>query len=154
MAAVSVAKRAWKRDGLEEEYATRLNRYAPFKEVRVKPNPKGAAGDVDAACEAEGARVARHLDELGYFVVLLDERGERATSEGLADMIADAGDRGERGVAFVLGGPFGHGEEAQKRAHKLLRLSDLVLNHEVARLVIVEALYRAHAILRGEPYHH
>ena len=57
-------------------------------------------------------------------------------------MIADAGDRGERGVAFVLGGPFGHGEEAQKRAHKLLRLSDLVLNHEVARLVIVEALYR------------
>jgi 23S rRNA (pseudouridine1915-N3)-methyltransferase len=55
---------------------------------------------------------------------------------------------------FVLGGPFGHGKDVIDRANESLRLSKMVLNHQVARLVVTEALYRAHTILRGEPYHH
>ena len=149
---LSVSKSGKPAEGLERDFVARLRRYAPFTEVRVRTARK--ARDAEAACADEGQRVAAELDKLQYFNILLCERGERLTSEQLADALAGAGDRGERGVAVVLGGPFGHGAAAEQRAHLKLRLSDLVLNHQVAKLVSVEALYRSHTILRGEPYHH
>jgi len=139
-------------DGACEAYARRCARYAPFEEHRVTQNPKNVKEPATQRAH-EGARVMKTITARDY-VVLLDERGRDATSEEVADLVARIGNEGyERGV-FVIGGPFGHGDDVIARANAKLRLSKMVLNHQVARLVLTEALYRAHTILRGEPYHH
>mmetsp|Transcript_4901 Transcript_4901/g.17786 ORF Transcript_4901/g.17786 Transcript_4901/m.17786 type:complete len:89 (+) Transcript_4901:803-1069(+) len=81
------------------------------------------------------------------------DRGKEVSSEGLAELIRSAGERGVN-MAFLIGGPFGHSEAVHQRANASIRLSKMVLNHDVARIVLVEQLYRAWTILKGEPYHH
>ncbi|GJP36510.1 hypothetical protein CLOM_g21009 [Closterium sp. NIES-68] len=88
------------------------------------------------------------------WVVLLDERGRPVTSEQLAQLIAECADASHRSLTFVIGGPYGHGSQVAGRANDKIRLSSLVLNHEVALLVLAEQLYRAWTILKGEKYHH
>ena len=102
---------------------------------------------------AEGERVMKHVQP-DDFVVALDERGKDLTSEGFAALLADAGDAGKRSVVFALGGPFGHDDAVRRRADVQLRLGAMVMNHQVARIVALEQMYRAWTILRGEPYHH
>ena len=87
------------------------------------------------------------------YVILLDERGQEVTSEAVATIIAEAGDNG-RSLTFCIGGPYGHGPAVRARAQHSIRLSRLVLNHQVALVVLLEQLYRGWTILRGEPYHH
>ena len=149
---VTVSKGGGAVDRAVDEYARRCARYAPFEEKTVRQNPKNVK-DNELQRRHEGERVMRAIGPRDY-VVLMDERGRDASSEEVADLVAKIGDEGyERGV-FVLGGPFGHGKDVIERANESVRLSKMVLNHQVARLVLTEALYRAHTILRGEPYHH
>ena len=59
-----------------------------------------------------------------------------------------------RRLVFAIGGPYGHGAEVRARAHKVVALSGMVLNHELARVVLVEQLYRVSTLLWGGSYHH
>ena len=86
-------------------------------------------------------------------VVLLDERGREVTSYDVADIIARAGDDCTP-LVFIIGGPYGHGDAVRQRANDTIRLSRLVLNHQVAHVVLLEAIFRGWSILRGDPYHH
>ncbi|KAL3691731.1 hypothetical protein R1sor_005382 [Riccia sorocarpa] len=142
-------------DGVETVVTTYINkvkRYCPFEDVQVKSNPKNTS-DVTAQVEAEGERVLKAIAPRDW-VVLLDERGLDVTSEQLATMIGEAGDRGSSALVFCIGGPHGHGSQVQKRANIAIRLSSMVLNHQVATIVLMEQVYRAWTILRGEKYHH
>ena len=65
-----------------------------------------------------------------------------------------AGDISAASVTFCIGGPFGHHADVRTRADVVLSLSKCVLNHQVARIMLLEQLYRAWTITRGEPYHH
>jgi 23S rRNA (pseudouridine1915-N3)-methyltransferase len=65
-----------------------------------------------------------------------------------------AGDSRASSLIFCIGGPYGLTEEVRSRADVCIRLSDCVLNHQVARVVLLEQLYRAWTIIRREPYHH
>jgi 23S rRNA (pseudouridine1915-N3)-methyltransferase len=89
----------------------------------------------------------------GDRVVLLDERGREVSSYDVAELIARAGDDNTP-LVFCIGGPYGHGDAVRQRADDTIRLSRLVLNHQVAVVVLLEQLYRGWAILRGDPYHH
>ena len=151
-------------EALVAEWAAKVRRYAPLEEVVVRPNPSRAT-DPAAAVAAEGAKVLKLLTPSDV-VVALDERGKEATSEGIADLLACAGGAGNganaglevRGagssLVFLIGGPFGHAPAVRARADATLRLSGCVLNHTIARVLLVEQLYRGWTILRGEPYHH
>ncbi len=83
-------------------------------------------------------------------VVLLDAQGPARSSEAFAGWVEDRR-RAGRDVCFVIGGPFGTGV---RRRDELLSLGPLTLPHLVARVVLLEQLFRAHKILAGEPYHH
>lgn len=74
-------------------------------------------------------------------------------SEDVARLLAQAGDEGST-LVFCIGGPYGHSPQVRARANKVVRLSSLVLNHQVAYIVLVEQLYRGWTILSGSPYHH
>jgi 23S rRNA (pseudouridine1915-N3)-methyltransferase len=72
-------------------------------------------------------------------VVLMDERGKDLTSEKLAALVAEAGDNGHNGIVFAIGGPFGHGAAVQERADAKIKLSSMVMNHQVG-------LYKLNAV--------
>ena len=136
---------------MASEWLEKLQRYTSVLEVQIKPNPKRTV-NVDLQRQAEGEKVMKAIDSRDW-VVLLCERGRPVKSEDIAVMIGKAGDEG-RPLVFAIGGPFGHGSVVVDRADESIRLSDCVLNHSVAHVVLLEQLYRGWTILRGESYHH
>ena len=90
----------------------------------------------------------------GTYRVALDERGEQLTTADLAGRMETlAGDRGVKGVSFLIGGSDGHDEDLRAGCDLVLALSGLTLQHELALVVLLEQLYRVSTIRRGEPYH-
>jgi len=132
-----------------EEYARRISRYVRFALEEV-PEARKAAGTPRARDEEAESLLDRIED--GERVVLLDERGKEPTSVELARRVAGWLE-GARDVTLVIGGSDGHGEAVRARATETLSLSRLTLAHRLARVVLLEQLYRAFTILRGEPYH-
>ncbi|MEA2311084.1 MAG: rRNA (pseudouridine1915-N3)-methyltransferase [Solirubrobacteraceae bacterium] len=105
---------------------------------------------VDVTEVADDDAVARRIPERAY-VSLLDDRGSAYDSEAFARWIEERRQAG-RDVCFVVGGPFGTALEAEPD-HRL-SLGPMTLPHQLARVVLLEQLFRAHKILAGEPYHH
>ena len=104
---------------------------------------------VDVVEVADDAAVARRVPERAY-VSLLDDRGSAYDSEAFARWLEERRQAG-RDVCFVVGGPFG--TELERCDHRL-SLGPMTLPHQLARVVLLEQLFRAHKILAGEPYHH
>lgn len=132
-----------------DEYAKRLSRQLRFELVEVSEARKHA-GTPQAKVE-EGAALLAKLGPRER-VVVLDERGDELTSRELAGRVGRWLERGQD-VALLIGGSDGLAEEVLARADERLALSRFTLAHRLARLVLVEQLYRAMTILRGEPYH-
>lgn len=84
---------------------------------------------------------------------VLDERGKQLSSEELAQALGERMSRGEAGVAFAIGGADGHSPAVLGLARQRWSLGRLTLPHRLVRVILLEQLYRALAILRGEPYH-
>ncbi len=123
---------------LVQEYAARVARKVPLT-VKVFPDE---------------ARLEKSIGE-GRVRVLLTERGDQAaSSEAFATRVQRLLVREHRDVVFVIGGAHGHSSEFLAKAHELWSLSNLTFPHRVARLLLVEQLYRALTILANEPYHH
>jgi 23S rRNA (pseudouridine1915-N3)-methyltransferase len=131
------------------EYAKRLERYVRFEIVEL-PEARRHAG-TPRAKEEEGEALLGRIGPRDH-VVALDERGKEPTSVELARRLGGWLAAG-RDVAFVIGGSDGLSAAVLARAGEKLALSRLTLAHRLARLVLVEQLYRAATILRGEPYH-
>jgi 23S rRNA (pseudouridine1915-N3)-methyltransferase len=104
---------------------------------------------VDVIEVADDDAVARRVPPRA-FVSLLDDGGETYSSEGFARWIEERR-QGGRDVCFVIGGAFGSSLE---RCDHRLSLGPMTLPHQLARVVLLEQLFRAHKILAGEPYHH
>ncbi len=132
-----------------EEYAKRLARYGRFELLEV-PEARRHAGTPQAKVE-EGATLLAQVGPRDR-VVVLDERGEELTSPALAQRLGRWLERGQD-VVLLIGGSDGLAPEVLARADEKLALSRFTLAHRLARLVLVEQLYRAFTILRGEPYH-
>ena len=147
------------KDGAEREL------YARYAD-RVSASGRGLSlGPLELREMPEGkspARETRMTDEAERLVakassasvrILLDEHGRAMSSAAFATLIRDLRDRGESAIAFLLGGPDGHGEPARKAAQLSLSLGPMTLPHGLARVVLAEQIYRATTILAGHPYH-
>jgi 23S rRNA (pseudouridine1915-N3)-methyltransferase len=88
------------------------------------------------------------------FLVAVDERGQEFTSHEFAEFLNKALESGVRDIVFVIGGAMGLDEIVTGRAHKTIALSRWTLTHEMARLVLLEQLYRAFTIIKGKTYHY
>lgn len=132
-------------------YLHKLSRHCPVKEILIRDAEAGLP-EADRVAQ-EGREILRRLDPKDL-LVCLDERGERPTSRELAARLKDWWEMPGRAAALVIGGPFGLSAEVKARAGRTLSLSPLTLPHELARLVLLEQLYRAATILAGSPYHH
>jgi 23S rRNA (pseudouridine1915-N3)-methyltransferase len=125
---------------LAEMYRRRLRPLASLEEVELR----------DQAPDVAGRQMIAQLGSTGghEHVVALDESGPQLTSRQLADLLGSHGR-----VAFLIGGPDGHPDAVRSRADRVLGLSRLTLPHELARVVLMEQIYRGFSILRGTPYH-
>ncbi|XP_066343769.1 putative RNA methyltransferase At5g10620 isoform X1 [Miscanthus floridulus] len=137
---------------LVEEYKEKLGIYCDFEDTLIRSNPK-LTSDVKVQVEAEDTAMMQQL-KFDDFVVVLDENVKDVISEQIADLIGDAGNTGSSRLTFCIGGPYGLGAQVLERADTTIRLSSLVLNHQVALIVLMEQLYRAWTIIKGQKYHH
>lgn len=99
----------------------------------------------------EEERVTRRIPERS-FVSLLDSQGQQLDSVGFSRFLEERRQAG-LDLCFVIGGPFGHGADVDRVDHRL-SLGAMTLPHQLARVVLLEQLYRGHKILAGEPYHY
>ena len=134
------------------EYEGRAGHYWRFS-VREVTAGAGKAKKVNVeAVRAEEARLLERLSS-DAVVVALTRDGKGLGSRDLARFLEEKAVRSTPEIVFVIGGAFGLGDRILKKASLRLSLSTMTLPHEVARLVLVEQLYRAGSILRNEPYH-
>ena len=133
-----------------DEYAKRfpLELRLELKAIKAEPRDSRTPGQLMAA---EGRRIEAALPR-GARRVALDERGERVTTQQLADRLL-AWQRDGRDAALLIGGPDGLDAALKASCDESLRLSDLTLPHAFARVLVAEALYRAWSVTVGHPYH-
>ncbi len=145
---VGRTKEGFIREGIEK-YSALAGRYAPLEVREIKgAGPKDRSGAVEKEGEALLARLLP-----GDYVFALDERGKNPGSVEFAGELRRLLDSGRR-IVFALGGPFGMSDALKGRADRLLSLSRMTLTHEMARLVLMEQVYRALTIIKGKAYHY
>ena len=132
-----------------DEYLKRLRRYASIQEVEIKEASRAPTGAVQRREEAARLRAKLPGDA---FLIALDREGTYLTSEALAHQL-NRWSESPRSLAFLIGGSTGLADDISQAAAFRWSLGPLTLPHELARVVVLEQLYRAFTILRGEPYH-
>jgi 23S rRNA (pseudouridine1915-N3)-methyltransferase len=124
---------------LTAEYLERLARYVPVETHEVA---------------AEAALLALiEKSKTSPFLILLDSRGKQVSSEELASFLEKHQSQGTQQLLFAVGGADGFSSEIRKRAQLELSLGKMTFPHELARVILLEQLYRAFTILKGHPYH-
>lgn len=136
-----------------DEYIKRLKHYTSFEIIEIKDLKNASKLSRDELKVREGKEILSKLTS-SDFVVILDERGKQCTSEEFANFIQGKMNQSCKRLVFVIGGAFGFSEDVYNRANQKLGLSKMTFSHRMIRLLFVEQLYRAHTILRNEPYHH
>lgn len=125
---------------LTDEYLKRLSRYAEVHGTAVKD-------------EAAVLKLCMPDARPRHTLVLLDGRGKQLSSEELAKFLGDYQDRNPLPLLFAVGAADGFTDQARQAATLVLCLGKMTLAHELARVVLLEQLYRAFTILKGHPYH-
>ncbi len=126
---------------LQGEYLQRLSHFVRCDVIELKESSK----------EIEGNRILETLNP-NCFVCLLDVKGRSLTSQDLAREIEKWQNRGLKEVTFVIGGAEGVSSRVAERADYSLSLSFLTFTHDMARVIMLEQLYRAYTIIKGFPY--
>jgi 23S rRNA (pseudouridine1915-N3)-methyltransferase len=126
---------------LTDEYVKRLRQYAEADGAALKDE-----STLLKLCGRDGRSSRRWL-------VLLDSRGKQLSSEELADLIRQYQERNSAPVVFAVGPADGFGEEIRRQSDVILSLGKMTLAHELARVMLLEQVYRAFTILQGHPYH-
>jgi 23S rRNA (pseudouridine1915-N3)-methyltransferase len=139
-------------DGIEK-YLRYLKPYAPAELKVLREEKVEDLRDAPRIRKREAAKITKALS-LGAYVVALDERGREFTSHEFAAFMDKALEKGTREISFVLGGAMGLDESVTGKADTVLALSRWTLTHEMARLVLLEQLYRAFTIIKGKTYHY
>jgi 23S rRNA (pseudouridine1915-N3)-methyltransferase len=131
-------------------YTQRIGHYLRFDEQVVKPMTDRSE-EVLRGRESERIRALLADDD---YTILCDERGQQLTSQRFADLITHRRQAGTRRLVWVIGGAMGVDVQLRQRANFVLSLSKMTLPHALARVLLLEQLYRALTISAGHPYHH
>ncbi|MGE9876129.1 23S rRNA (pseudouridine(1915)-N(3))-methyltransferase RlmH [Hornefia butyriciproducens] len=137
------------------EYSKRLGSYCSLRiqELKEARLPAGAGpAEEEAVKIAEGEEILSRVNK-DMFVVSLEIRGKRMSSETLAEKLRNLALEGRSEIAFVIGGSLGLSEAVSRRADLKLSFSDMTFPHQMMRVILLEQIYRSFRIIRGEPYH-
>lgn len=133
-----------------QEYQKRLKPYAKIEIVELKPEPFGASNK-EKSKKAEGERIINFLNKnRDSEIFLLDERGENMPSENFAGIINKINGR----IIFVIGGALGFDKNIFSKYRNRISLSRMTFPHEMARVILLEQIYRAITIIKNKQYHY
>ncbi|MGA2346084.1 MAG: 23S rRNA (pseudouridine(1915)-N(3))-methyltransferase RlmH [Candidatus Sulfotelmatobacter sp.] len=136
---------------LTDEYLKRISRYAPVEGVAVRDEAdllaKFGAGAKSGGAKGAGTSSTKST------LVLMDSRGKEFSSEQFAKFLGDYQDRNPLPLVLAVGGADGFSDAAKSAAQNVISLGKMTLAHELARVVLLEQVYRAFTILKGHPYH-
>jgi len=152
--AVGRIKEKFLKEGIAE-YEKRLRPYVKLQIIELaeekRPQPVSPANE-SAAIEKEGERILGAIPE-GSFIIALDVKGQSWSSEDLAASFSERELSGKNLLTFVIGGDLGLSPGVIARSNLRLSLSHMTFTHPMTRFILLEQVYRAFRILRGEPYH-
>lgn len=151
---VGKLKEKYLKQGIEE-YLKRLTSYAKVEIIEVadeKAPEELSELEMEQVKQKEGERILAKISQDSH-VIALAISGKMQSSEDLADTIDKLATYGKSKIAFVIGGSLGLSDEVLKRANEHLSFSKMTFPHQLMRLILVEQIYRAFRINRGEPYH-
>jgi 23S rRNA (pseudouridine1915-N3)-methyltransferase len=134
---------------LLEDYKTRVRHFCELTVIEVKP---AEATDSLQVVAKESERLLGKL-QLEDFVIILDATGKTVTTEEFTHLIIERRDHSLKNLVFVIGGHSGVTVQVKTRANLLLSLSKMTLNHELARVILLEQIYRAFCLIHHIPYH-
>lgn len=140
---------------MADEYLKRLSRYGKFEEVELPdlPEPQHASpAQEEQVKNREGEAILSRIRP-GEYVIALTIEGDAPDSPGLAKKLAALQNAGKSDVAFVIGGSLGLSDAVRRRADEQMSMSRLTFPHQLARVMLLEQLYRAMKINAGERYH-
>ena len=137
------------------EYSKRLSRYCKLNiiEVADEKTPDNAPAAIEEKKKKkEGERILQNIDP-GAYVCALAINGKKYSSESFSEYIGNLGVQGVSHIQFVIGGSLGLSSEVLSRADSKISFSDMTFPHQMMRVILLEQIYRAYRIMRGEPYH-
>ena len=132
------------------EYAKRLSRFCKLEILELPEDPSPA--QIAGALEKEAAAVRAKLPASAYIVALCVE-GKLRSSEELARMLSASAGRGQSQVVFLIGGSYGLAPSLKAQAWAKLSMSPMTFPHHLARVMVLEQIYRAYQINAGTRYH-
>jgi len=135
------------------KYARYLKPYMDIEIRELREEKIGDLRDAPIIRKKESEKIFKTLPP-GAVCVALDERGQEFTSHEFAAFINSTLESGVRDMVFIIGGAMGLDESVTERANKVLAMSRWTLTHEMARVVLLEQLYRAFTIIKGKTYHY
>ncbi|AEG16975.1 23S rRNA (pseudouridine(1915)-N(3))-methyltransferase RlmH [Desulfofundulus sp. TPOSR] len=139
----------------QREYLKRLKPYARLEVMEVREEalpPTGEKGAVEAVLKKEGEQLLHRIPENSY-VIALDREGVMLTSEEFAGFLHDLSLQGQSRLCFIIGGSAGLAGAVLARASMRLSFSKFTFPHQLMRIILLEQVYRAFKIIRGERYH-
>ncbi len=140
---------------MADEYLKRLSRYGKYQEIELQdlPEREGASPAEEEKLKIrEGEEILRRIRPEDR-VIALTIPGKQRSSEELAAELGEAKNRGQGRLVFVIGGSLGLGRNVLDRADGEMSMSRMTFPHQLARVMLLEQLYRAEKILAGERYH-
>ena len=138
-----------------EEYRKRLQTYCRLELVEIteqRLSDRPAEKEITAALEQEGQEILKAVPADAYLVALCVE-GKQMPSEGMAELIAARENSGKPKLCFVIGGSFGLSPTVKSRADRKLSMSQMTFPHHLARVMLIEQVYRGFKINEGSQYH-
>lgn len=129
--------------GAQQEYAKRLSRFCKLKVIEV---------DEDSTLEREAERIRKVLPANSHVIALAIE-GKKYDSVGFARHLENLMVGGKSDITFIIGGSTGLDNSILKAADSLLSMSDMTFPHQLARIILLEQIYRAFKIINNETYH-
>lgn len=141
-------------DGIKE-YTKRLSAYVRLDMLEISDEPcpeRLSTADEERVKQKEGERILKAIGSQD-FVILLDLMGKEFSSRGLSEYIDQLAVNGQSSIAFIIGGSLGVADTVRQRADYRWSFSQLTFPHPLIRLMLLEQIYRAMKISKGEPYH-
>ncbi len=149
--ALGKIKEKFLKDGIEE-FLKRLVPYASVEMVELSAIEIKDENLTEKTLEAEGEKILSHIKPLSY-VITLEIQGKLLSSQEFAQKIETLTNEGTQEIVFVIGSSCGIAKTVSQRADFKLSMSKMTFLHQFARLILVEQIYRAFKIIKGETYH-
>ena len=149
---IGKTKKGYISDGIRD-YMTRIKHYTSMEWIELQPSAKSKSSKHINGLKLEAERIREHTHAQSLKIILTDG-GKEFNSSDFAKWLESQMIHGRQEISFIIGGDQGLDQSIFSEADLCLSLSKMTFTHQMVRLILLEQIYRAFTIIRGEPYHH